>query len=295
MNTQDEKISLLREEIEKALGKTLKTPKDFDFLSECVFEKLHENISPTTLKRLWGYLHDAGSTPRQSTLDLLSRFIGYSDFNAFSVADEDPVADKPNVSPVQTPIQPAAKKPFFTLHSLLFIVLGLLLLISLPFAIRGLRTPKPNILYRGTHFASYEEYFKLFGLEPDPHLPYYTQHPEYPCIYFWAPEYEHHVWHNEGNPDSLMPSITTYYYPDDLPNDSASLAQVAIFNKRRYVNAISECPVLLTFMKNLFDSTYIFLGVYRLSAESDTTRQVWKRVQNDVDIDHLKVLERYHY
>ncbi len=287
-------ITSLRESIEEAVGRKIQKPRDFGFLSGRIFEQLHENISPTTLKRVWGYLHDTDSQISITTLNILARFLGYSDFDAFSAADEDPVDDKPSISPVQSPTQPSARKPFFTLHSLLFIVLGLLLLISLPFAIRGLRTPKPNILYRGTHFASYEEYFKLFGLEPDPHLPYYTRHPEYPCIYFWAPEYEHHVWHNEGNPDSLMPSITTYYYPDDLPNDSASLAQVAIFNKRRYISAISECPVLLTFMKNLFDSTYVFLGVYRLSAESDTTRQVWKRIQNDVDIDHLKDLERYH-
>lgn len=285
-------IAPLRKSIEEAVGRKIQKPRDFGFLSGRIFEQLHENISPTTLKRVWGYLHDTDSQISITTLNILARFLGYSDFETFTTANEAPVASP--LTPQPSPTLSSAKKPFFTLHSLLFIVLGLLLLISLPFAIRGLRTPKPNILYRGTHFASYEEYFKLFGLEPDPHLPYYTQHPEYPCIYFWAPEYEHHVWHNEGNPDSLMPSITTYYYPDDLPNDSASLAQVAIFNKRRYISAISECPVLLTFMKNLFDSTYVFLGVYRLSAESDTTRQVWKRIQNDVDIDHLKDLERYH-
>ena len=152
---------------------------------------------------------------------------------------------------------------------------------------------QPNILYRGTRFARYEDYLKLFGLKPDEYIPYYTQHPEFHYIYFWAPEYKHHVWHNEGNPGSLMPTITTYYAPDNLPKDSISHAQIAIFNKRRYISAISECPVLITFMKNLFDSTYVFLGVYRLSAKSDSTRQIWKRTQNDVDIDHLKDLERY--
>ena len=50
----------------------MRTPKDFDFLAESIFEKLHQRISPTTLKRLWGYLHDTSSTPRQSTLDTLA-------------------------------------------------------------------------------------------------------------------------------------------------------------------------------------------------------------------------------
>ena len=292
---QETKLEELRHRIEAEVGCAIRTPKDFDFLSKQIFEKLHENLSTSTLKRVWGYVHDTDSSPRKTTLDLLSRFIGYPDFATFMKADDNPVADAPTASPVQTPTQASTKKPFFTLHSLLFTVLGVLLLISLPFAIRGLRTPKPNILYRGTQFAGYEDYLKIFGLKPDPNLQYYTQHPEYPSIYFWAPEYKHHVWHNEGNPDSLMPSITTYYLPDDLPNDSASLAEVAIFNKRRYAHFIATCPVLITFMKNLFDSTYVFLGVYRFSAESDSTRQIWKRIQDDVDIDHLKDLERYHY
>ena len=71
-------IALLRESIEESIGRTLRTPKDFDFLAESIFEKLHQRISPTTLKRLWGYLHDTSSSPRPSTLDLLAQFIDYN-------------------------------------------------------------------------------------------------------------------------------------------------------------------------------------------------------------------------
>ena len=47
-------------------------------------------------------------------------------------------------------------------------------------------------------------------------------------------------------------------------------------------------------MKNLFDTTYVYLGVYRLAHQSDSTRQIWERAQNDLDINHLEYLEEYH-
>ena len=53
----------------------MKTPKDFDFLAGQIFDKLHENVSSTTLKRIWGYLSEP-STPRLSTLDILAQFVG---------------------------------------------------------------------------------------------------------------------------------------------------------------------------------------------------------------------------
>ena len=41
-------------------------------------------LSPTTLKRLWGYLHEKEQqTPRLSTLNILSRYIGYIDYDTF--------------------------------------------------------------------------------------------------------------------------------------------------------------------------------------------------------------------
>ena len=84
------------------------------------------------------------------------------------------------------------------------------------------------------------------------------------------------------------------YHPDDYPTDSASLAKLAQYNKERYTNALRNRSVLITFMKNLFDTTYVYLGVYRLASQSDSTRQIWERAQNDLDINHLEYLEQYH-
>ena len=57
---------------------------DFIQLAELIFKETHEHISPTTLKRLWGYVSDQNCEPRVSTLDLLSKLLGYRNFNDFS-------------------------------------------------------------------------------------------------------------------------------------------------------------------------------------------------------------------
>ena len=70
-------------ELESAVGKPLQTSRDFDCLSRMIAERMRERISPTTLKRLWGYLNEENN-PRKYTLNLLSRFLGYRDFEHFS-------------------------------------------------------------------------------------------------------------------------------------------------------------------------------------------------------------------
>ena len=75
-------IAALRREIETAVNRRLATPKDFDALREMIFSRLHILVSATTLKRIWGYLDDNVCT-RRRTLDILARYVGYADFEAF--------------------------------------------------------------------------------------------------------------------------------------------------------------------------------------------------------------------
>lgn len=72
----------LRKDIETALKRRMLTPKDFEFLSESIFARLRTMVSPTTLKRLWGYLDEA-VVPRKSTLSILARFLGYNDWDDY--------------------------------------------------------------------------------------------------------------------------------------------------------------------------------------------------------------------
>ena len=73
---------LLCKTIEQALHQEIRTPKDFDQLRERIFLRLHQMLSATTLKRVWGYLDNEGE-PSVRTLDTLAQFIGYKNYQAF--------------------------------------------------------------------------------------------------------------------------------------------------------------------------------------------------------------------
>ena len=85
MNKNAPEILALRMDIEGDLKRRIRTPYDFEFLAGVVWERLHENISPTTLKRLWCYI-DGADTTRRTTLCLLSQFLGYPDWEAYLAA-----------------------------------------------------------------------------------------------------------------------------------------------------------------------------------------------------------------
>jgi len=85
MNKNAPEILALRQDIEYEVKRRIKTPYDFEFLSGVIWERLHDNISPTTLQRLWGYI-DGADTTRRTTLCLLSRFLGYADWEAYLAA-----------------------------------------------------------------------------------------------------------------------------------------------------------------------------------------------------------------
>ena len=75
-------IESLKEHVAKAFGRTLDSPADFDVMSLSIRERTGEYISPTTLKRLFGYVKPA-TVPRTSTLSVLSRYAGYAGWSDF--------------------------------------------------------------------------------------------------------------------------------------------------------------------------------------------------------------------
>lgn len=58
-------IERLRISIETAIDRQIRTPKDHEYLATCIFNKLHQTISVSTLKRLWGYV-PSSTVPRES-------------------------------------------------------------------------------------------------------------------------------------------------------------------------------------------------------------------------------------
>ena len=87
----DYKRRILCEAVEKTINLKMRTPKDFDYLREQIYQKLSVLISQTTLKRIWGYITE-DSTPRDSSLTVLAQFAGFPDYETFcaEITDDDP-------------------------------------------------------------------------------------------------------------------------------------------------------------------------------------------------------------
>lgn len=75
-------ITLLRQLVEESADHRIETSNDFIFLSGEIQGRLNENLSVSTLKRLWGYV-DGYASVRPSTLDILARFVGFPDWETF--------------------------------------------------------------------------------------------------------------------------------------------------------------------------------------------------------------------
>lgn len=79
----------LRKEVEERMGAHVNTPKDFVRLHDMVFSELHVGISISTLKRYWGYVSaPTHYQPNLFTLNTLTHFVGYRDWEAFIAGDK---------------------------------------------------------------------------------------------------------------------------------------------------------------------------------------------------------------
>ena len=290
MDVHDQDIDRLKAAIEMAVDRKMHTPKDFEFLSEKIFEKVHQTVSPTTLKRLWGYLSET-SAPRISTLNILAQFVGFdtwADFcqNETTAENQDSeTTDADGQNGVSTHYDSKLRRPG------LWVIMTLVVAVAIiAFAWSAFRQPSSAtdayILKLGDRFSSYTDYLKLFGIN-DTATYWGRVLPHHPHIVVWGPEYQHPSWHNEGDKDSMMPTITEHWEPAEADSE-----MVAMRNRDKYNHELRLNEVRITFMKNLVDKSYVFVGVYRLSLQqSDTTRCVWERVAEECDLSRLDYLE----
>ena len=82
VNDKTMDISNLLRAVQEACGYSFSSSRDFDNLSEKIMLRTRERISPTTLKRMFGYLKEEVA-PRAFTLDVLAQFVGYKNYEAF--------------------------------------------------------------------------------------------------------------------------------------------------------------------------------------------------------------------
>ena len=73
----------LIEAVERAVGRKMTSPRDFEYLSTCLANRLNEGLSVSTLKRLWNYVPNRFA-PTRHTLDVLARFVGYDGWEQFN-------------------------------------------------------------------------------------------------------------------------------------------------------------------------------------------------------------------
>ena len=72
----------LRDRIEEMTGRTMKTPRDFMWLSCQVEERMGLRVSGSTLRRFWGSVRE-GVKASAFTKDALATFLGFQDFDQF--------------------------------------------------------------------------------------------------------------------------------------------------------------------------------------------------------------------
>lgn len=82
------KQELLKKEVERVMGRQPKEARDFDALSDLLLSRTHDRLSPTTLKRMWGYLPHEEVQTRRHTLDVLARLVGFHDYEDFCARAE---------------------------------------------------------------------------------------------------------------------------------------------------------------------------------------------------------------
>ena len=115
----------LFEAVERKAGRQMLTPRDFQWLEKRMFENIHERVSASTLMRLWGYR--SGGVPRQTTLDVLARFVGYEDYVQFcreqNPAPLQPSPEEGGLLAKNSPL-PRGKSWVKGLALLLFLVVG---------------------------------------------------------------------------------------------------------------------------------------------------------------------------
>lgn len=287
-NQQEKALAKLRELIEGVVERKMKTPKDFEFLSECIFDKFHERISPTTLKRIWGYLSET-TTPRKSTLNILSKFVGYDNWKDFTEGAEDTEKEPEEEKATEKEEEKTQKKRFSpaTLYTIIALLLiGIIAGVSYQVFNNSSDKSSAYTLKIGDTFSSPHEYLKLFGIHATEKL-WGQILPRHPNISVWGPNYRHSEWHNEGDKSKMMPTITEYWKPEGVDSDQIVQRNIDHFNHNSRLNEIR-----ITFMKNLVDTNYVYLGVYRMSMElSDSTKVVWERVAEECDLNKIDYLE----
>lgn len=74
--------AIIKKEIENKFGKEIRYPADCEALSAHISDQTGQNISITTLKRMFGFVNGTHE-PRLYTLDVLAQYLGYPNWDLY--------------------------------------------------------------------------------------------------------------------------------------------------------------------------------------------------------------------
>lgn len=140
--TNEENITRCRLLIEKKIGRgsyLTWTNGDYEKLSEQITEELKEYISTSSLKRIFGKVNYA-SAPSISTLNILSRFVGYKDWYEFVNVQK--TSGEPLAIPEGDTVVKGEKRKFNTIGLTVGITVVLILLAGIAWWITRKEAPK---------------------------------------------------------------------------------------------------------------------------------------------------------
>ena len=301
MNQTDKaSITKLCQAAEQKAGRVMRTPKDFDYLRDCIYEQCHNLVSVSTLKRIWGY-NKYENTPRDSSLDPIAQFIGYSNWEKFLQSISNETTEEPTAHS-QDNNKFRRSWAISAMCTLVFVMgIGIWIWLSHHKTMEKAGTTQKTIavssgkrvLRKGQDcFRSIEEYLPLFGVESSD-TAYFQPVPHLQEVYVWGPEFHHPVWHNDGDANQLMPTITEYWTPLFGEKNYQTPEYIRLANEKLYYERLDKDELRITFMKNIVDNFYVFLGIYRMDKEHSTTEKtVWKRIADQCDIGNLAQIEQ---
>ena len=258
-------VAHLRTDVEASYGSPMKTSRDFEQLSQAISDSEHEQVSATTLKRMWGYINEP-VTPRMSTLDILAQFVGYRDFDDYSQQFTQPLDPEPH----------KARHRLIVLAIATVVVLAVIAVTAIMVhhhqqaeALPGVAVDK--VIKRGDHFNSYDDYLSLFGIQANSYQ-WGQPVPGVKGVFVWGPGYQNPEWHNEVDTAKGCPTICEYWTPTPATRKPYMTPEyVALTNKYQFYNALNENAVRITFMKDFKHRPgFTFLGIYRLDPQRST-------------------------
>jgi hypothetical protein len=160
MQTDDLLLDKCRKLIEEKTGwgdSETWTNRDFTELSEKIFEQTKTNLSPTTLKRIWGKVK-YDSLPNLNTLDALAHFSGYENWREFKLknANGNGYSSKNGTEKYANPnaIDPVEKPSLFSMRKAGILAFLLMLFCAAWIGVKQLGRPQNTaVVLAGASFA----------------------------------------------------------------------------------------------------------------------------------------------